>query len=760
MAAPARGPKGVERMRVLLVLGALFLLCASLLAWMVARSEGIVARVADTADALHTLEEVRALQRDLYAQERILQRLPDAGERASLASRFAALDARIGARIERLAARRPGLDDAVRAYRDLRVAAAREFERAARAPGAEGVHGRGALDARYDALHTLLARVADALVAAGDGNAGQAREAAQVLHAGLAGLTAVIFVLSLGLGLALAREGERDKERRLLALFPERNAQAVLRLSRTAQVLYANPAAQRLLKAIGARGGDASTLLPSDLKSRLSALAGDEDRHETWCYRVDGRDLESDIHWLADLEVFYVYIADVTERRRAEERVAHQAYHDPTTDLPNRRMFQERVAGIFHAPERTTARAAVMEIGLDRFDVLVASLGHAASDELLRQAGARLSASLAGLRGLVPQASLYHFGNDLFCVLAPEVAREEVPVLAAEQMLAALRRPYYVGGREVNVTASAGISIYPLDGTDGPTLLRNADTAMQRAKQAGGGRIICYTRDMNERALEWLALENELRHAEALGELRLYFHPQIALADGRVIGAEALLRWAHPRRGLLAPAAFLHLAEESDLIRSLGEWILREACQWALAWRDAGLPELTVAVNLSARQFASQDLPARVAALLAETGLPAGTLELEITETAAMHDVARTTALMHELKGIGVRLAVDDFGTGFSSLSYLKRFPLDKLKIDQSFVQHLGADAQDAAIVRSVITLGHSLGLKVLAEGVETTLQRDWLREAGCDAYQGHFASPPLEPEAFVDFVRARTSGS
>jgi diguanylate cyclase (GGDEF)-like protein len=569
-------------------------------------------------------------------------------------------------------------------------------------------------------------------------------------------LGASIFIVSLAVGLYINRYISDQAEKRLLAMFPERNPNAVLRLSRGGKVLYVNPATEALLEQIGAAGGDPRALLPHGLQRRLAALRKNHDQHETWAYPVGDRAFECGIHWLADLDVFHVYISDVTERKRAEEQAIHQAYHDALTDLPNRRMFQERIQATLYAPERTAVRAAVLLVGMDRFKVVVDSLGHATGDALLRAIGVRLTETLTEQRELCPGTTLYHFGGDLFCVLIASFGVEEVPVLLAEHVSQALRRPFYVDGRELNVTASVGISIFPLDGQDGATLLRNADSAMHRAKKRGGDSLQCYTRDMNERAAEWLQLENELRHAEELGEFRLHYHPQIDIPSGRPVGMEALLRWRHPRRGLLSPGEFLHLAEESGLIADIGDWILRTACAQAQRWRAEGLTDLVLAVNISARQFALEALPQQVSGVLRETGLPAANLELEITETVAMQDVARTTALLHELKQIGVQLSVDDFGTGFSSLNYLKRFPIDKLKIDQSFVRHLATDDEDAAIVRSVITLGHSLRLKVLAEGVESAAQLDWLRAAGCDEYQGYLAAEPLSSEEFARFARRR----
>lgn len=708
------------------------------------------------------LQTVAALRRDVREQEAALYAYFVTRDRAALVARYTELDRRCEANFDRLLPRygaQSALPALKTAYEEMYQAARRLDSALMETPPRAG-------EAR-SLLATISAKAAvidhgldefagqiDVAVAEGGRRAESAVRQMRVL---VALFGASILLVSLFVGWYINRYINDQTGRRLLAMFAERNPNAVMRLSRTGKVLYANPATRTLLEHIGAGGADPRVLLPPGLHRRLAALRKNHDRHETWAYGVrQDFAFECGIHWLADLDVFHLYISDVTDRKRAEEQAIHQAYHDPLTDLPNRRMFQEHIQSVLYAPERTAARAAVILAGLDRFKVVVDSLGHAAGDALLRAVGARLSESLAEQREACPNCALYHFGGDLFCVLIPSFGLEEAPVLIAEQLIAALRKPFYVDGRELNITAGAGVSVFPLDGQDGATLLRNADIAMHRAKKRGGDRLQCYTRDMNERAAEWLQLENELRHAEEFGEFRLRYHPQMEIASGRVVGMEALLRWQHPRHGLLVPGEFLHLAEESGLITDIGDWILRTACAEVQAWREDGLKDLLVAVNIAARQFAQDGLPQRVAGVLAETGLPAQCLELEITETMAMQDVARTTALLHELKEIGVQLSVDDFGTGFSSLNYLRRFPIDKLKVDQSFVRHIPEDEQDAAIVRSVITLGHSLQLKVIAEGVESPGQLDWLRQAGCDEYQGYLAAPPLPADEFARFARAR----
>jgi diguanylate cyclase (GGDEF)-like protein len=402
-------------------------------------------------------------------------------------------------------------------------------------------------------------------------------------------------------------------------------------------------------------------------------------------------------------------------------------------------------------------RAAVLLLGLDRMSTIIEGLGHGIGDELLQAVATRLAQVLGKPAGFTFNTTLYCFGSEVFALLIPGFATSNMPIRMAEKINEAMREPLHASGREYYLTFSIGISVFPLDGQDAKTLLRNADTAMNRARKLGGNTLQCYSEDMNARAAEWLTLENQLRHAQEHDELRLHYHAQVDIRNNCLVGMEALLRWEHPQRGLILPAEFIPLAEETSTMVAVGEWVLRTACTQNKAWQDAGFDDLVVAVNISAQQFHQQDLPELVARILRETGLPADRLELEITESVAMQDANRTTDTLCQLKEMGVKLSIDDFGTGYSSLSYLKGFPIDKLKVDQSFVHNLIIDENDAAITRAVITLGHSLKLKVIAEGVETQDQLAQLRHDGCDEVQGYLYGEPVPADEFTDLFRGRT---
>jgi diguanylate cyclase (GGDEF)-like protein/PAS domain S-box-containing protein len=439
---------------------------------------------------------------------------------------------------------------------------------------------------------------------------------------------------------------------------------------------------------------------------------------------------------------------DNTKRKQAEETIKHLAYHDALTGLANRTLFQDRLTVALAQARRKKQTAAVMFLDLDRFKAVNDTVGHALGDHLLQGVAERLT-------GLVRDGdTVARVGGDEFALLLQEVERAEEVAEVAERVLDALRQPWVLNGQEFRITTSIGIAMFPNDGEDADSLLRNADTAMYRAKEQGRDNFQLYTPDMNARIAERLALENSLRHGLERGELLVYYQPQVDIASGKIVGMEALVRWQHPERGLVFPAEFIPVAEETGLIVPLGEWVLRTACAQNKAWQAAGFPPMRVAVNLSARQFQQRDLIEVVDEVLTETGLEARWLQLEITEGVAMQDVESNIAVLRELREMGVQIAIDDFGTGHSSLSYLSRLPIDVVKIDQSFIQDLTTDPNDAAIARSIIVMAHNLKLRVIAEGVETEEQLAFLKKRRCDEMQGYLFSKPAPAEAFEEMLR------
>jgi len=432
--------------------------------------------------------------------------------------------------------------------------------------------------------------------------------------------------------------------------------------------------------------------------------------------------------------------AEIGERKQAEERAKHLADHDALTGLPNRRLLEDRLTQALALSYRNRKSTAVMFVDLDRFKTINDSLGHAVGDTLLREVARRL------VKQMRVGDTICRIGGDEFVVVLPELKRSPDAAHVAQKVIENLSQPMVIEDRDLTITPSIGISVFPDDGRDAETLIRNADAAMYHAKEMGRANYQFFTDQMNLAASRRLALENDLRRALQKGELRVFYQPIIELGAGCVAGHEALLRWQHPKRGLVAPADFIQLAEETGLIFKVGDWVLREACRWAtFIGVERGLP---VAVNLSPRQFGDPKLVETVATVLQETGLPARLLELEITESTAMQHTDMALATMTKLKELGVSLVIDDFGTGYSSLAYLKRFPVDKLKIDKSFLAEVHKDREHKAIVAAIIALAHALGIKVVAEGVETELQLEFVQTCRCDYMQGHLSGSPADPES------------
>ena len=436
------------------------------------------------------------------------------------------------------------------------------------------------------------------------------------------------------------------------------------------------------------------------------------------------------------------------ERKRYQVQLEHQANYDALTGLPNRNLLHDRLRQAVYA-QRHPRNTAVVFIDLDHFKFVNDSLGHSSGDKLLKGMSERLRSVLR------EGDTVARLGGDEFVLILNDQSNEEVIFRAMQRISATVCEPIELDGKELYVTCSAGISLYPQDGTDVDTLLKNADAAMYRAKEHGRNNFQFYTSEMNERVNERLALENALRRALERKEFLLHYQQRVDLRTGAINGAEALVRWSHPDWGLVRPARFIALAEETGIVVQLGEWVLHEACRQARAWLDEGLKPGVISVNLSARQFRQEGLVRMVSRILEDTRLDPQCLEMELTESMVMHNVEAAIATLQGLKSLGIALSVDDFGTGYSSLSYLKDLPIDALKIDRSFVRDIGAGAEkdEGVLAAAILSLGHSLDLKVIAEGVETDAQMRFLKRHHCEEVQGFFYGEAVAPEAFAKLL-------
>ena len=440
--------------------------------------------------------------------------------------------------------------------------------------------------------------------------------------------------------------------------------------------------------------------------------------------------------------------SDITERKLTEQRVHHVAQHDVLTGLPNRSLLQDRLGQAIAYANRSGSPVWVMLIDLDRFKFVNDSMGHKAGDVLLMTVAARLRSALRDLD------TVARLSGDEFVVIVSEHGEQQLTPAIVERVMAAVAQPVMLGTKEFFVTCSIGVAVYPSEATDADALIEHADIAMYRAKKLGRNNFQFYTPAMNEESLERVRIEGALRNALERDEFVLHYQPQLDLKSGKIVGMEALLRWQHPELGMVPPSRFISIAEETGLIVPIGAWVMRTACAQNKAWQDAGFDKLRVAVNLSARQFGAPDLLEGLEAVLKDTGMEPKYLEIELTESLFMSDITPAVDLLHRMKALGVNLSIDDFGTGYSSLSYLSRFPIDVLKIDRSFVADITRDANDEAIVTSIIALAHNLKLAVIAEGVETAEQLDYLRRHGCDEMQGYYFSRPLAGAQFEQLLR------
>ncbi len=445
-------------------------------------------------------------------------------------------------------------------------------------------------------------------------------------------------------------------------------------------------------------------------------------------------------------------VQDITLRKEAEDRIRHLALHDSLTGLPNRQLFQENVEQSIALARRNSLLLAILFIDLDRFKIVNDTLGHSVGDELLKQAALRMQQCLRETDTVtrVPDMQLdvvARQGGDEFAIMLTNLTQSDQAARVGQRLLAALARPFALGGQEISISASIGISIYPIDGSDVVTLMKHADAAMYHAKERGKNNFQFFLPSMNQAVLSKLALERELRRALAENQFVLFYQPQVDLATGAIIGCEALIRWQHPERGMVMPLEFIPLAEECGLITPIGEWVLRTACRHGSQWRKAGFTQLTLSINWASQNFNQKNSIELVKQVLAGSGFAAGQLELEMTEGSVMQDTENVIALLHQLKALGVKLSIDDFGTGFSSLNYLKRFPIDTLKIDRAFVSGIPERPEDIAITTAIISFAQALHLNVVAEGVETEAQAEFLRAHACDCAQGYLYSRPVPQE-------------
>ena len=444
---------------------------------------------------------------------------------------------------------------------------------------------------------------------------------------------------------------------------------------------------------------------------------------------------------------------NITERKVMEEKIKHQAYHDELTGLPNRRFFMDLVPAELARTRRNQGKLAILFLDLDRFKDINDTLGHEAGDELLRAVSARL-------RTCIRESDIVaRIGGDEFNIFLAGITRTEDITTIVRKIMGSFQKPYRIAGHDLPVTTSIGISVYPDDSEEIDTLFRYADIAMYHAKALGKNTYQFYNPGINIRSVERMRMEGYLRQTVERRELFVHYQPQIDIRTGDIVCAEALVRWRHPELGVLPSKQFIPAAEETGFITVIDEWVLRTACAQVRAWLDAGLPPVCVTVNLSAREFQNPELVGTIARILRETGVPSRYLVIEITETLAMSNIERTVSHLNELMKIGVHTSIDDFGTGYSSLNYLKRLPIQKLKIDQSFIRDIAADPDDKAIISAVTAMAHQLKIRVIAEGVETEEQLSFLHSIGCDEIQGYLFSKPLPAEEFMELIAAGKAG-
>lgn len=557
-----------------------------------------------------------------------------------------------------------------------------------------------------------------------------------------------------------------EKQLRLMAAAVENTHEGIIVTDADGIIRQVNPAFERIT---GYTAAEAVGRTPALLKSGRHSDGFYREMWQTlrttgqwtgeiWNRRKSGdaypeRITISAIHDSAGTITHFVGVfQDITDVKRSEDALRSRAYHDPLTGLPNRSLLYDRLNKSISRARRNDSKLAVLFLDLDRFKNVNDCLGHHVGDQLLQEVAERIKTCCR------EEDTVARLGGDEFTVILADVDENgEIAAEVATRIIDALSKPFRLLSYDVRTSPSIGIAVYPSDGEDEGTLMKNADMAMYGAKDAGRGRYRLFTPEMNQKAMRRIYLENQLRKAIDRNELRLLYQPKINVKTGRITGTEALVRWRRDPETLLTPDAFIPLAEETGIIHQLGEWILLTACRQTRKWQQDGYPDLTVAVNISGRQFWNDTLADMVRAVLIDTGLPADSLILEVTENVVAQDVDAAIEIMGTLNAIGVRLHIDDFGTGYSSLTYLKRFPLKVLKIDKSFVQYIPDRPDDICVARAILSLAKHMILKVVAEGVETAEQMEFMRSHDCEEVQGYLFSHPLEPSEMTSFLREST---
>lgn len=560
----------------------------------------------------------------------------------------------------------------------------------------------------------------------------------------------------------------RDRENQLTAIV-QNVADGILTITPTGRIVEYNAAAKQLLGLMRDETPQGRTLheflmpraIPllehslDDLTAHAIVNQTAEKRLTLPIRRADQSEIDVSIAFRvipdAATPMMTAILTDITVRKRYEEQLVYMANHDTLTNLPNRSMLEHSLSSALgkhkDASKTRHGATAVLFIDLDRFKVINDSLGHDVGDLLLKAVAGRLQ-KVIGRQEVVGR-----LGGDEFLIIIPDLKETQDAAILSQAVLDALAPAFDIKGRVLFVTPSIGIALYPSDGEDFPALMRNADTAMYSAKSGGGGTYHFFTKTMNESAMARLVIENDLREALAQNQFELHYQPKLDLRTNRISGLEALIRWKQPGRGYISPMQFIPVAEETGLIGKIGEWVIGEVCRQIDEWNAQSVPPMPIAINLSPRQLIEGRITETISRILTDTGTPAARIILEITETVMMQDIKKSAAILDELRHLGLQIAVDDFGTGYSSLAYLKRLPINSIKIDRSFVRDVTIDTDDAAITRTIILMGHNLGLKVVAEGVETREQMAFLRESGCDEVQGFLVATPLPPDEIVKHI-------